>query len=125
MQAHEIIKKLVVIESPYSGNIERNRDYARAAMVDSLQRGEYPIASHLLYPQVLFESVPAQRELGIQAGYAWMALCDLVAVYNDYGTSHGMQAAVEQALVLKKSIEYRYIGDKKDEQGNNHHGDSI
>lgn len=125
MQAHEIIKKLVVIESPYSGNIERNRDYARAAMVDSLQRGECPIASHLLYPQVLFESVPAQRELGIQAGYAWMALCDLVAVYNDYGTSYGMHAAMEQALVLKKSIEYRYIGELKDEQGNNHHGDSI
>jgi len=39
--------KLVVIESPYAGDIEANVKYARECMSDCLKRGEAPIASHL------------------------------------------------------------------------------
>ena len=39
----------VILESPYAGNVEENVAYARAAVRDSLLRGEAPIASHLLY----------------------------------------------------------------------------
>src|SRR5690606_3550939 len=42
-------QRLVILESPYAGNIDLNIDYARAAVRDSLSRGESPIASHLLY----------------------------------------------------------------------------
>ena len=41
----------VIFESPYAGNVEENVAYARAAVRDSLLRGELPIASHLLYTQ--------------------------------------------------------------------------
>ena len=41
---------LVVVESPYAGNVASNVQYARRCLADSLWRGEYPIASHLLYP---------------------------------------------------------------------------
>ena len=43
--------KLVIIESPYAGDIEKNVAYARDCVRDSLMRGEAPYASHLLYTQ--------------------------------------------------------------------------
>jgi hypothetical protein len=63
----------VILESPYAGDIERNVAYARAAMRDSLLRGEAPIASHLLYtqPGVLDDQVSDERRLGIEAGLVW------------------------------------------------------
>lgn len=39
-------KPLVVIESPLKGSFRRNVAYAKAAMRDSLARGEAPYASH-------------------------------------------------------------------------------
>jgi hypothetical protein len=38
----------VIIESPYTGDVDVNVAYARRAMRDALQRGESPIASYLL-----------------------------------------------------------------------------
>lgn len=43
--------RIVVLESPYAGDIERNTNYARDCMRDSILRGEAPIASHLIYTQ--------------------------------------------------------------------------
>ena len=43
------LMRLVIIESPYAGDIEANVVSARACVRDSLSRGEAPIASHLLY----------------------------------------------------------------------------
>ena len=43
--------KLVILESPYAGEVEKNLDYARKCMKDCFLRGEYPFASHLLYTQ--------------------------------------------------------------------------
>lgn len=40
-------------------------------MLDALDRGEAPYASHLLYTQMLDDTIPAERELGIKAGFAW------------------------------------------------------
>lgn len=42
---------LVIIESPYAGDVDRNLEYLRAAMRDCLKRGEAPFASHALYTQ--------------------------------------------------------------------------
>jgi hypothetical protein len=56
--------KLVILESPFAGDVERNTLYARHALKDSLMRGEAPIASHLLYPQVLDDLIPSERQLG-------------------------------------------------------------
>lgn len=86
---------LVVIESPYAGNVQDNVEYARCAMADSLRRGEAPIASHLLYtqPGVLRDEIPEQRQRGINAGFAWGARADLIVFYVDRGWSNGMRAA--------------------------------
>lgn len=65
--------RLVIIESPFAGDVEKNIRYARACVRDSLLRGESPIASHLLYTQegILNDDVPAERQHGIDAGLAW------------------------------------------------------
>ena len=89
--------QLIIIESPYAGSVTENVAYARAAMRDSLQRGEYPIASHLLYtqPGILDDLVPTERALGIAAGLAWRSVAHMAAFYTDRGYSCGMLAAKE------------------------------
>jgi hypothetical protein len=103
----------VVIESPYAATETRSVrfhvDYARRAMRHSLDHGEAPFASHLLYtqPHVLDDSVPRERVRGIQAGYEALVRADLVAFYVDYGWSSGMIMALKFARTLHKKIEVR------------------
>ena len=85
---------LVVIESPYAGDVERNLVYLNACILDSFMRGEAPIASHGLYPRALDDLYPDQRDLGITAGYAWGVMADFIAVYTDLGISAGMERAI-------------------------------
>ena len=102
--------RLVIIESPYAGDVEFNLAYARRALLDSLQRGEAPIASHLLYTQVLDDGVPAERKLGIEAGLAWRRVAEVSAVYTDLGISSGMQYGIDLAAQAGLFIDYRTIG---------------
>lgn len=105
--------KLVVIESPLAGDVERNRRYAKAAMRDSLARGEAPYASHLLYDQrgILDDLIPAEREQGMAAGFAWGSVAELSAVYVDLGISGGMQRGIDRAKVEGRPVEERSIPD--------------
>lgn len=103
--------KLVIIESPYAGNVSDNAAYARACMYDCLIRGEAPFASHLLYTQkgVLDDVDPAQRRLGIEAGLLWGARADLTAVYADLGISQGMEQGIKAADAARRPIEFRTL----------------
>ena len=103
--------KLVVIESPYAGDVEKNLEYARRCMAHSLRLGEYPIASHLLYtqPGILDDDIPAERELGIGAGLAWAKFADKAIFYVDNGVSNGMMAAHDLYICEGKRIEYRSL----------------
>lgn len=84
--------KLVIIESPYAGDIEANTKYARRCMRDSLERGEAPIASHLLYtqPGILRDEIPEERAWGINAGLAWRKVAEKAVFYTDRNWSGGM-----------------------------------
>ena len=103
--------KRVILESPYAGDIEKNIEYGRACLRDSIMRGEAPIASHLLLtqPTVLDDSNPAERKVGIEAGLAWCEVSDGTVVYEDYGISKGMQFGIDKATTSGKPIEYRRI----------------
>lgn len=87
----------VILESPYSGDVETNVRYARACVRDSLKRGEAPLASHLLYTQdgILDDTVPEERDLGIGAGLAWLKEADKHVFYVDRGLSGGMRDAMK------------------------------
>ena len=101
----------VIIESPYEGCIERNIAYARACLRDSLNRGEAPIASHLLYtqPGVLDDNLMNERMLGINAGLAWRSVADKHVFYVDLGYSSGMLYALGYASENNIIIEERRI----------------
>jgi hypothetical protein len=113
--------RLVILETPYAGkgwwplSVFRrwqNIRYARACLRDCLLRGEAPIASHLLYtqPGVLRDSVPAERDHGINAGLAWLKVAEASVVYVDRGVSngmlYGMAAAVNAAVLVEKRSLY-------------------
>lgn len=103
--------KLVIIESPYAGDIEANTEYARRAMRDSLERGEAPLASHLLYPQpgILREDVPEERAWGIAAGLEWRRVAEHHVFYVDRGWSSGMYAAFDIRMRENRSMESRSL----------------
>lgn len=103
--------RLVVLESPYAGNIAENEAYARRCLADCLARGESPIASHLLLtqPGVLKEGVPEERNKGIEAGLAWQAVADAVVFYTDRGMSPGMRGAERNAEKVGAIMEYRTL----------------
>lgn len=102
---------LVIVESPYAGDVERNVRYARAALRDCLLRGEAPIASHLLYtqPGVLDDLVPDERRLGIEAGLAWGKWAAKTAVYTNLGISPGMELGIARAQVMGRVVEMRTL----------------
>ena len=103
--------KLVYLESPYAGDVEKNIKYARLCMKDSLDRGEYPFASHLLYTQeyILNDNDPVERTLGIVSGFAFAKLCSKTVLYADLGISNGMMLGIEDAIKNKRTIEVRYL----------------
>jgi hypothetical protein len=105
--------RLVIIESPYAGDVEANVDYARAAVRDSLLRGEAPIASHLLYtqPGILDDDIPSERQHGIDAGLAWRRVAEASVVYTDRGISRGMEYGIEAARAAGIPVEFRSISE--------------
>ncbi len=103
--------RLVIIESPYAGDVERNLAYAKAAVRDCLARGEAPYASHLFFtqPGILDDDKPAERTLGIEAGLAWGAAADATVVYQDLGFSSGMRLGIARAEEQGRPVEYRSL----------------
>lgn len=106
----------VIIESPYAGTgwlawwrRALNRRYAQRCLLDCLTRGEAPIASHLLYTQVLRDSDPVERARGIEAGLAWGAVADATVVYTDRGISRGMRLGIQAAERDGRPVELRHL----------------
>lgn len=103
----------VVLETPYAGDVAANVEFARACLRDCIRRGEAPIASHLLLtqPGVLDDLKPAERNLGIAAGHAWLARADAVVVYTNRGISPGMWSGIRAAEREGVPVEYRVLQD--------------
>lgn len=103
--------RLVIVESPYAGDIEANVTYARACVRDSLSRNESPIASHLLYtqPGILNDEIIEERRWGIHAGLAWLRVVDASVIYIDRGISAGMEHGIVVAQEAGVPVEYRML----------------
>ena len=106
--------KRVIIESPYAAanghTVAEHEAYARRCMADSLARGEAPLASHLLYTGILADGDPDERKRGMEAGFAWTAVAELVVLYADLGISHGMKVGEVTAMAHGIPIVTRHIG---------------
>ena len=101
--------KLVYICSPYAGDIRGNVQKAIMYCRFAIENGFMPIASHLLYPRILDDSSPKERELGLTFGLKLMRLCSQVWVFTDSedGISAGMKAEIAEAR--KHGMRIRYF----------------
>lgn len=106
--------KLVYICSPYAGDIQENIKFARAACRHAMKQGCAPIAVHLLYPQLLDDAIPAEREHGIRMGLQVLAACDELWVCGER-ISQGMNFEIEEAKRL--GIPMKTISDEQIEGG--------
>lgn len=91
--------KLVYICSPYAGDIETNIRFAKDACLYAAEHGCAPVAVHLIYPQILDDSIPAQRVIGIQMGLRVLASCDELWICGSR-ISHGMSCEIAEAEQL-------------------------
>lgn len=86
-----------------------NIRYAQLCLLDCLQRGEAPFASHLLYTQVLDDRQSGEHEAGIRAGLEWAELADVCALYEDFGISPGMERGMKRADRIGVPVECRKL----------------
>jgi hypothetical protein len=91
--------KIVYIASPYAGDIEQNVAFAIEACKYAIQLGYTPIAPHLMYPQMLDDSAPNERTLGLELGKRLLATADEIWLCGDK-ISNGMYAEMLEAMSL-------------------------
>lgn len=96
------------IVSPYAGDIDTHVDEAIRFSRYAVSQGYICIASHLMYPAILSDSDPEQRQLGLQFGIALMDICDEVWVLTDDPSdiSSGMAGEIHEAKKAGKKIRY-------------------
>lgn len=91
--------KLIYVASPYAGDIEQNTEFAKRACRHVINEGHAFFAPHLLYPQLLDDSNPQERQVGLDMGLAMLPRCDELWCYGDR-ISHGMHLEIEEACRL-------------------------
>lgn len=107
-------RPLVFICSPFAGDMEGNAARAREYSRFAVSKNYIPIAPHLLFPQFLEETDPAQRELGISFGLVLQSMCREMWVFGDT-VSKGM--AVEIGKAKERGIPIRYFTERCEEVG--------
>lgn len=100
-------RKKIYVASKYAGDVETNAAAAIGYCRLVIDKGYMPIASHLLYPQILNDNDPKERELGLLFGLALLRTCDEVWVFGS--VSPGVAQEIEEAKRLHKRL--RYFGE--------------
>lgn len=73
-------KPFAYVCSPYRGDIEANVERARGYCREIFEAGYTPLAPHLLFPQFLTDSIPREREAGMEMAAALLPLCRVLTV---------------------------------------------
>ena len=102
--AYQLVKKIYVA-SKYAGDVDANVKTAIKCCRYVIEQGCMPVASHLLYPQILDDSNPNERKLGLRFGLALLTDCDEVWVFTAGGEiSPGMEQEIAVAKRLEKPV---------------------
>ena len=117
---------LIILESPYSGDIPTHVAYAQRAMHNSREKGEIVIIPHLLWTQHhlaptyfvcdwddKYEVKNGGREESLKQICKLRKMADKIVFYMDYGMSSGMKDGLEQCKRENIPYEERYIGNKE------------
>jgi hypothetical protein len=97
--------KFICVASPYAGDVKKNIAFAKQACRYVMEQGHAFFAPHLLYPQLLDDANPQERQSGIDMGLAILSRCDELWVCGDR-ISPGMAQEIEQAKTLGIPIQY-------------------
>ena len=92
--------KLIYVASPYAGDVEKNVEYAKQACRTVMESGHAFFAPHLLYPSVLDDLVPEERQAGIEMGLTMLYRCDELWTFGPT-VSSGMQVEIAEAERLR------------------------
>ena len=95
--------KIIYVASPYAGDIKKNTKFAINACRFVVKQGLAFFCPHLLYPNILNEHDPMQRQLGMEMGIAMMKNCDELWCFGEQ-ISYGMMAEIEEAQNLSLPI---------------------
>ena len=95
----------VYVVSRYAGDIDKNVLAAIRYCRFVIDKGKMPIAAHLLYPQILDDSIPSEREIGTMFGIVLLEMCDEVWCFGKE-ISSGMEREIKEAKRLGKHIKY-------------------
>ena len=90
--------------SRYAGDVDANVAAAITYCRCVIDEGHMPVASHHLYPQILNDNIPEERELRLLYGLAFLAACVEVWVFGE--VSQGFALEIEEKKRLKKLIRY-------------------
>ena len=97
----------VYVVSQFRGDTEENVQNAIRYCRHAIALGKMPVASHLLYPQILDDSSSFERKLGLQFGLSLLASCDEVWIFNhNREMSEGMRAELREARRLGKKVRF-------------------
>lgn len=99
-------RKKIYVASKYVGDVEANVKAAVGYCRYVISRKCIPVASHLLYPQMLDDADPDERELGLMFGLALLAVCDEVWCFGDISESEGVRLEIAEAKKLGKTVRY-------------------
>ena len=110
--AKKAYRPLVYICSPFAGDVENNVNMARVYSRFAVRNACIPIAPHLLFPQFMDDSIPAERAIGIFMGMVLLGKCEQLWVFGG-AISTGMAAEIEKAE--KKKMPIRYFTEELEE----------
>ena len=88
--------KLIYVASPYAGDVEKNLIFAERACRFCMEQGHAFFAPHLLYPRLLNDSVPLERQAGLEMGTAVLSRCDELWSFGET-VSFGMRMEIAEA----------------------------
>ena len=111
-RALRAFRPIVYICSPYAGETEINIKAAQKYSRFAVNKGYIPIAPHLLFPQFLNDTDPAERKLGLFFGNALMSKCSEVWVFGER-ISAGMESEIKRARW--KNYRLRYFSESCEE----------
>lgn len=97
-------RPLVYICSPFSGDIEGNKQKAAEFAFFAYKQGCIPVTPHLLFPFMNDES-PNERALALHMDIVLMGKCQEVWVLSERITS-GMSAEIEKATRRRQTVRY-------------------
>ena len=101
-------RPLVYICSPFSGDTEYNSNQARKYSRFAYEQNTIPVTPHLLYPQILDDENPKERNYARHINYVLLGFCQELWVFGTKVTS-GM--AHEIGIAKKRRMKIRYFNE--------------